>query len=86
MLGGLGSKMGGSGCAHLVDQGADALEAGLVVGLAEVDGAADLRVHFRAAEFFGGGFLSDGGLDERGTGEKKAAAFGHQDVSHITGR
>ena len=55
-------------------------EAGFVIGLAEIDGAADLRVHFCAAEFFGGSFLADGGLHQRGTGEEEAGAFGHQDV------
>ncbi len=37
-------------------------------------------MHFCAAEFFGGSFLADGGLHQRGAGEKKAGAFGHQDV------
>ena len=68
------------GRAHFVDQGADAGDAGVVVGFAEVDGAADLRMHFCAAEFFGGSFLADGGLDQRGAGEEEAGAFGHQDV------
>ena len=52
--------------AHLFDQGADAVEAGNIVWLAEIDCAADLRVHPRAAQFFGGRFLTDGGLHERG--------------------
>ena len=34
----------------------------------------------RAAQFFGGCFLADGGLHQRGPGEKKPAAFGHQNV------
>ena len=55
-------------------------EAGFVVGFAEIDGAADLRMHFGAAEIFGGGFLADGGLHQRGAGEEEAGAFGHQDV------
>ena len=68
------------GRAHFVDEGADAFQAGFVVGLAEIHRAADLRMHFGAAQFFGGGFLADGGLHQRGAGEKKAGAFGHQDV------
>ena len=68
------------GRAHFIDQRANALDARIVVGLAEIDGAADLRVHFCAAQFFGGSFLADGGLHQRGAGEKKAGAFGHQDV------
>ena len=55
-------------------------DTGVVVGLAEIDGAADLRMHLRAAEFFGGIFLADRGLHQRGTGEEEAGAFGHQDV------
>ena len=50
---------------------------GFVIGLAEIHGATDLRVHLRAAEFFRGIFLADGGLHEGGAGEKKARAFRH---------
>ena len=66
--------------AHFVDERANPREAGLVVGLAKIDRAADLRVHLRAAQFFGRHFLADGGLHQRGPREKKPAAFGHQDV------
>ena len=73
-------KGDGVGRAHFFSERADALEAGFVIGLAEIDRAADLGVHFCAAEFFGGSFLADGGLDEGGTGEEEAGAFGHEDV------
>ncbi len=81
-LGGLVvERRGGSvAAAHFFDQRANAAEAGVVVRLAKIDRAADLRVHLRAAEFLGGCFLADGGLHERRPGEEKAAAFGHQDV------
>ena len=62
------------------DERADACEAGFVVGLAEIDRAADGGVHGGAAQFFGGNFLPDGGLHQRGAGEEKAAAVGHEDV------
>ena len=65
---------------HLVDQGANPLEARVVVGLAEVDGAADARVHLGAAQVLGRGLLSDGRLHERGASQKKPAALGHQHV------
>ena len=79
-LGGLVIERRGGRMAHFFDQRADAPQAGVVVRLAKIDRAADLRVHLRAAQFFGGSFLADGGLHQRGPGEKKAAAFGHQDV------
>ena len=41
---------------HFVGNGTDALEASLVVGFPEIDRSADLRVHFGAAQFFGGRF------------------------------
>ena len=66
--------------AHFIDERADALDARIVVRLAKIDRAADLRVHLRAAQLFGGSFLSDRGLHQRGPGKKQAAAFGHQDV------
>jgi len=50
-------------------------------GFAKIDGAANLRMHFGAAEVFGGGFLADGGCHQRGAGEEEAGAFG-RDVSH----
>ena len=62
------------------------VEAGFVVGLAEVDGAADRGVHRRAAQFFGGNLLPDGRLHQRRPGQEQPAALGHQHVSHITGR
>ena len=66
--------------AHLVHQRANAREARFVVRLAKIDRAADFRVHFRAAQFFGGNFLSDRRLHERRARKKKSRAFGHQDV------
>ena len=63
-----------------VDKRTDAGEAGFVVGFAEVDGTADGGVHGGSAQFFGGNYLADGGLHERGAGEKQAAAVGHEDV------
>ncbi len=66
--------------AHLVHQQANALDAGLVVRLAKVDGAADLRVHLGAAQFFGRILRADGRLHQRRSGKKQPAAFGHQDV------
>ncbi len=72
--------MGYGRVAHFVHECADAGKAGVVVGLAEIDGAADLGVHFCAAQLFGGNFLADCGLHERGTGEKEPGAFGHEDV------
>ncbi len=50
----------------------------MIVGLFEVDGAGDLGVHGCAAELFGGVFLADGGLHQRGSGEEEAAALGHE--------
>ncbi len=52
----------------------------MIVGLLEIDGAGDFRVHGGAAELFGRIFLSDGGFDQRGPGEEEAAALGHEDV------
>ena len=52
----------------------------MVVRLLEVDGAGDLRVHGRAAKFFGGIFLADGCLHQRRAGEEEAAALGHEHV------
>ncbi len=66
--------------AHFIDEGADATDASVVIGLAKIDGAADLRMHLGAAEFFSGIFLADGGLHQRGTREEETGAFRHQDV------
>ena len=75
--------LGGWALAHFRDQRAHACQAQVVVGLFEVDGAGDFGVHGSAAEFFGAGFLTDGGLDERWAGEKEARAFGHENcVGH----
>ena len=52
----------------------------MIVRFFEVDGAGDLRVHGRAAQFFGRVFLADGCLHQRRAGEKEAAAFGHEHV------
>ena len=59
---------------------ANALEAGLVVRLAKIHRAADLRVHLRAAQFLGRNSLPDGGLHQRRAGQKKPRAFRHQNV------
>ena len=66
--------------ANFVHERANALDAGGVVRLAKINRSADLGVHLRAAEFFGCGFLPDGGLDQRRGGEEKPASFGHQNV------
>ncbi len=65
---------------HLVHQRANAREARVVVRLAKIDRAADFRVHFRAAQFFGGNFLSDCRLHQRRPREKESRTFRHQDV------
>ena len=65
---------------HLLDDGANAREAGFVVGLAKIHRAADRGVHGRAAQFFGGNLLADGGLHQRRPGKKQSAAVGHQHV------
>ncbi len=66
--------------AHLVDQCADAFQARFVVGFPEVHGSADLGMHFRTAQFFGGTFLPDGSLHQRGTGKEQTGSFRHQNV------
>src|ERR1039457_950361 len=63
--------------AYFIDEGAEAIDAGFVIRFAEIHGAADLRVHFCATQFFGGNLLSDGVLNERGAGEEKSGAVGH---------
>ncbi len=68
------------GMAEFVHQGADAFEARGIVRLAKINGAADLRVHLRAAQFFGRNLLADGGLHKRRPGEKQARTFRHQNV------
>ena len=68
------------GRADFVGKGPDTFEARLVIRFAKVHRAADLRVHFGAAELFSGRFLADGSLHQRGTCEKQARAFGHKDV------
>ncbi len=78
--GSLVAERGGRPVPHLIHQLTDAVNAGIVVGLAEVHRPADLRMHFRAAKLFGGNLLSDGGLHQRRTGEKQTGALGHQDV------
>ena len=74
------SKGARLGMAQLRDQRTQPREAEMVVGLLEVDGAGDFGVHGGAAQLFGGVLLPDGGLHQRGSGEKEAAAFGHQHV------
>ena len=73
----------GSTLADFLDEGTQAGEAEMVVGLFKVDGAGDFSVHGCAAEFFRVGFLADGGLHQRRAGEKESGAFGHEDgVGH----
>src|SRR5258708_9967103 len=55
------TKNGRRSVAHLVDQRPNALEARVIVRLAKIHGAADLRVHVAAAQIFGGSFSRDGG-------------------------
>ena len=62
------------------DQRTQPLQTGRIVLLVKIDGAADLGVHLRAAEFFGVDDLADRGFDQRRAGEIKAAAFGHQNL------
>ena len=62
------------------DQAAQPLQAGRVVGLAEVDGAADGGVHRGAAEVLVADRLADGRLDQRRPGQIQAAALGHQQL------
>src|SRR3989475_280678 len=57
-------------CADFVDQRADPRDAGIIIRFAEIHRAADLRVHFRAAEIFGGSFLSDRRLHQRRSRQK----------------
>src|SRR5208282_6891945 len=59
-LGGIGGRLGGlvvkrsaRRVAELIDEGANTPDAGVVVRLAEIDGAASLRMHPCAAELFG---------------------------------
>ena len=66
--------------AHFVDERANPRDARVVVRLAKIHRAANLRVHFRAAQIFGGSDLSDGRLHQRGAGQEKSRAFGHQNV------
>ena len=43
----------------------------------KIDGAADLRMHFRAAQLFLIDDLADGRFNQRWAGEIKTAPFGH---------
>ena len=52
-------------------------QARLIVGLVEINGPADCRVHGGAAQFFGGDFLSDGSLHQRRAGKEEPTAVGH---------
>src|SRR5579864_6383979 len=49
----------GIGCAHLVCERSNTLEACVVIRFAKIHRAADLRMHLRPAQFFRGGFLAD---------------------------
>ena len=66
--------------AHLVHESPNALEARLVVFLAEIHRAADLRVHLGSAEIFRRSFLANGSLHERRPREKEPRPLGHQNV------
>jgi hypothetical protein len=66
--------------AHFVNERANPRDARIVVRLAKIHGAADLRVHLGAAQIFGGSFLADRRLHQRGASQKQSRAFGHQDV------
>src|SRR5258708_3326103 len=48
--------------ADFINDCADAPDARVVVRFPKIHGAANLRVHFRSAEIFGGSFLPDGRL------------------------
>src|SRR5256884_87140 len=65
---------------QLIRERANAIKTRLVIRLTKIHGPADLRMHFRAAQIFGGRLLPDGGLHQRGTGEKQSRPFGHEDV------
>ncbi len=65
---------------HQAHERADAFDARVVIGFAKIHGAAHLRVHFRAAEFFRRDALPDGRLHERRAGQKKPRTLGHQNV------
>src|SRR6266849_4694057 len=56
--------------ANFVDQRANSKDARIIVWLAKIHGAADLRMHFRATEIFGGSLLADRRLHQRGAGQK----------------
>ena len=59
-------------------QSPQSMDAGRIVGVAVVDGAADRGVHGRPAKGLGIDCLPNGGFHERGTCEIQAAALGHQ--------
>ena len=56
--------------AYFVDQGPDSRDACIVIRLAEIHGAADLRVHFCSAQIFRRSLLPNGGLYQRWSGQK----------------
>src|SRR6266436_2565668 len=60
------------GRAHLVYQRANPRDARIVVRLAEIHRAANLGVHFGAAEVFRGSFLSNGCLHQSGPWQKSS--------------
>ncbi len=66
--------------AHLIYQRANPGDTRVIIRLAKIHGAADLRMHFRAAQIFRGGNLPNGRLYQRGTSQKQSRAFRHQDV------
>ena len=74
------SNRAAGGCPIIPTSARIRAQARLVVRLAEIHRAADLRVHLRAAQLFGGNPLPDGRLHQRRPGQKKARAFRHQDV------
>src|SRR6266849_2825928 len=56
--------------ANFVDQRANSNDARIIVWLAKIHRAADLRMHFRATEIFGRSLLADRRLHQRGAGQK----------------
>ncbi len=58
------------GRTDFVDERANPREARIIIRLAKIHSAADLCVHFRSAEIFGGSFLADRGLHKGGARQK----------------
>ena len=68
---------------QLAHQRTDALKADLIFGFTIVHGPSNLGMHGGAAQLFRRIFRPNRGLHQRRPGQKKSAAFGHQDgVTH----